>query len=177
MVNYSNMARDPIVLKKVFVHNLKGIDLTLDPGAIDRLYRRIRVRKIFACFRYHLRRRTETLYRIALPSCKKIFGRAAQAPGREHHRHRSDDCDRAEIRRQNTALDRRHYDRDLDYLRVLFARVGIPHCPVSKEKVAAQSREKIISALFNIQEGTKLYRSEPLCPRKKEENSKKISPI
>ncbi len=28
------MARDPIVLKKVFVHNLKGIDLTLEPGEL-----------------------------------------------------------------------------------------------------------------------------------------------
>jgi len=28
------MARDPIVLKKVFVHNLKGIEQTLEPGKL-----------------------------------------------------------------------------------------------------------------------------------------------
>src|SRR5260370_42401776 len=31
-----------------------------------------------------------------------------------------------------------------DYLRVLYARVGVPHCPVSGEPVTPQSRERII---------------------------------
>ena len=34
-----------------------------------------------------------------------------------------------------------------DYMRVLFARVGVPHCPISGEAVMPQSRERIIKAV------------------------------
>lgn len=44
-----------------------------------------------------------------------------------------------------------------DHLRVLFARIGKPHCPVSGEPVGALSREKIIRFVQEIEEGTVFY--------------------
>ena len=49
-----------------------------------------------------------------------------------------------------------------DYLRVLYARVGIPHCPVSGEAVTPQSRERIIKTVQSFPEETKHPRFGPL---------------
>jgi excinuclease ABC subunit A len=42
-----------------------------------------------------------------------------------------------------------------DFLRVLYARIGTPHCPVSLEPVAPQSAEQILSRILEAPEGTK----------------------
>ncbi len=56
-----------------------------------------------------------------------------------------------------------------DYLRVLYARVGIPHCPISGEPVTPQSRERIIKTVQNLPEGTKLIILSPYAKAKKAE--------
>ena len=43
-----------------------------------------------------------------------------------------------------------------DYLRLLYARIAIPHCPVSCERVLPQSRERIIKVVQNVNSGSKL---------------------
>lgn len=49
-----------------------------------------------------------------------------------------------------------------DYLRVLYARLGIPHCPDCRIPVGTQSREEIVRRLTSLPEGTKLYLLAPL---------------
>ncbi|MFA6110850.1 MAG: excinuclease ABC subunit UvrA, partial [Candidatus Latescibacterota bacterium] len=49
-----------------------------------------------------------------------------------------------------------------DYLRVLFARVGIPHCPVSGAPIAAQTRDQIVARVAQLPEGTHLHLLAPL---------------
>ena len=44
-----------------------------------------------------------------------------------------------------------------DYLRVLFARVGTPYCPVSGEKLESQSAEQIVKKLLKKKDKTKLH--------------------
>ncbi|MES2273768.1 MAG: excinuclease ABC subunit UvrA, partial [Chlamydiota bacterium] len=56
-----------------------------------------------------------------------------------------------------------------DYLRVLFARVAIPHCPVSHEPVAAQSREKITAQIQHLPPNTKIVVLTPYAKGKKGE--------
>lgn len=56
-----------------------------------------------------------------------------------------------------------------DYLRVLFARVGVPHCPVSGEPVAPQSRERIIKTVQSLPAKTKLIILAPYAKQKKGE--------
>src|SRR4051812_49682651 len=41
-----------------------------------------------------------------------------------------------------------------DYLRVLFARVGVGHCPRCDRPVAAQTREQIVARVLELPAGT-----------------------
>src|ERR1700691_5764762 len=43
-----------------------------------------------------------------------------------------------------------------DFMRVLFARVGIAHCPISGERVSPQSTEHILHAILQMPQGTKI---------------------
>lgn len=56
-----------------------------------------------------------------------------------------------------------------DYLRVLYARVGRPHCPVSGEPVSPQSRERIIRTLQSLPEGTRILLLAPYARGRKGE--------
>ena len=56
-----------------------------------------------------------------------------------------------------------------DYLRVLFARVGVNFCPVSHEKVMPQSKERIIKTIQKLPENTKLIFLAPFAKEKKGE--------
>ncbi|MEC7839332.1 MAG: excinuclease ABC subunit UvrA [Chlamydiota bacterium] len=56
-----------------------------------------------------------------------------------------------------------------DYLRVLFARIGTPFCPVSGEPVSPQSKERIIRTIQNLDSGTKLIILAPYARNKKAE--------
>ena len=49
-----------------------------------------------------------------------------------------------------------------DYLRVLFARVGTPHCHVCGRIIESQSAEKIVDQILNMPEGTRLNILAPL---------------
>jgi len=42
-----------------------------------------------------------------------------------------------------------------DYLRLLFARIGIPHCPVCGREVVKQSAQEIVDAIQTLPEGTR----------------------
>src|SRR3981081_4197149 len=43
-----------------------------------------------------------------------------------------------------------------DYLRLLFARVGVPHCPNCGKRIEAQTVQQIVDRLLALEEGTKL---------------------
>jgi excinuclease ABC subunit A len=54
-----------------------------------------------------------------------------------------------------------------DYLRLLFARAGIPHCPVCGREVAKQSAQEIVDALEALPEGARLLILSPLVRGRK----------
>ena len=49
-----------------------------------------------------------------------------------------------------------------DYLRLLFARIGTPHCPVCGREVFQQSSDQIIDAVMGLPEGTRVQILAPL---------------
>jgi len=59
-----------------------------------------------------------------------------------------------------------------DFLRLLFARVGLPHCPRCGRPVQAQSRESMILRLRELFEGEKLQILAPVVRGRKGEYSK-----
>lgn len=56
-----------------------------------------------------------------------------------------------------------------DYLRVLYARIATPHCPVSGEAVSPQSRERIIKTIQSMPEGKKILILTPYARSRKAE--------
>lgn len=49
-----------------------------------------------------------------------------------------------------------------DYLRVLFARAGTPHCPGCERPIGTQTADEIIEQVLQLPEGTKVYLLAPL---------------
>lgn len=56
-----------------------------------------------------------------------------------------------------------------DYLRLLFARVGVPHCPICGKKVAKRTSETIIDEIMKLPEEAKLMVLAPIVNSKKGE--------
>ena len=53
-----------------------------------------------------------------------------------------------------------------DYLRLLYARIGIAHCPKCGKKVTPQSSQQIIDDVMKLKEGTMIYVLAPLIKSK-----------
>jgi excinuclease ABC subunit A len=56
-----------------------------------------------------------------------------------------------------------------DYLRLLYARIGRPHCPVCGRPIAAQSIESIVDQVMRLLEGTKFTVNAPVVRDRKGE--------
>ena len=54
-----------------------------------------------------------------------------------------------------------------DYLRLLFARIGIPHCPICGREVVRQSADEIINAVGNLPDGSRLLILAPIVRARK----------
>ncbi len=56
-----------------------------------------------------------------------------------------------------------------DYLRLLFARVGTPHCPVCGERIQAQTPQQIVDSALDLPEGTRYQVLAPVIRGRKGE--------
>ena len=56
-----------------------------------------------------------------------------------------------------------------DYLRLLFARIGIPHCPQCGEPISRQTPQQIVDRLLELPEGTRFQILAPLITGRKGE--------
>jgi excinuclease ABC subunit A len=56
-----------------------------------------------------------------------------------------------------------------DYLRLLYARVGRPHCPVCGKPISGQSQESIVDQILQLPEGTKFTVNAPVVRDRKGE--------
>ncbi len=57
-----------------------------------------------------------------------------------------------------------------DYLRVLFARVGVQHCPKCGEEITAQSSQEIVDRIMSLKEGANVLILAPLVSGRKGEH-------
>ena len=59
-----------------------------------------------------------------------------------------------------------------DYLRLLFARIGIPHCPICGKEITQQSVDEIVDQVLQFEEGTKFQVLAPVVRGRKGEHVK-----
>lgn len=64
-----------------------------------------------------------------------------------------------------------------DYLRLLYARIGKPHCPICGKEITSQSVDQIVDAIMEFEEGTKLLVLAPVVRGRKGEHEKVIERI
>lgn len=163
------MNEDKIVLKKVRVHNLKAVDISLEKNtlivftgvsgsgksslAFDTIYAEGQRRYVESLSNY-ARRQIGELSKPELEFAGGISPTISIEQKTAGRNPRSTVGTMTEI---------------YDYLRVLYARVGIPYCPVSGEQVRPQSRERIIKSIQSMTEETKIIILSPYARNKKAE--------
>lgn len=163
------MNNRPIILKKVKVHNLKSIDLKLNPNQLIVLTGVSGSGKSSLAF--------DTLYaegqRRYIESLSTFARRQLGDMSKPDLEHASGISPTISIEQKTAGRNPRSTVGTMteiyDYLRVLYARIGIPHCPISGEVVTPQSRERIIKTIQTLPNGTKLIILSPFARGKKAE--------
>lgn len=64
-----------------------------------------------------------------------------------------------------------------DYLRLLYARIGKPHCPICGKPITSQSVDQIVDTIMDFQEGTKLLILAPVIRGRKGTHEKILEKI
>ena len=59
-----------------------------------------------------------------------------------------------------------------DYLRLLYAGIGIPHCPICKKEITKQTVDNIVDVILHKGEGARIIISAPIVKGKKGEHAK-----
>jgi len=61
-----------------------------------------------------------------------------------------------------------------DYLRLLYARIGIPHCPVCGREIKQQTIDQVVDQVMELPEGTKIQLMAPIVRGRKGEYVKEL---
>lgn len=61
-----------------------------------------------------------------------------------------------------------------DYLRLLYARTGIPHCPICKREITSQTIDQIVDKILNMGDNKKIQIMAPIVRGEKGEHGKKL---
>ncbi|HSX04447.1 MAG TPA: excinuclease ABC subunit UvrA [Rhabdochlamydiaceae bacterium] len=161
--------KSKIILKGVKVHNLKNVDVDLDRGkfivftgvsgsgksslAFDTIYVEGQRRYIESLSAYARRHLGE----MPKPDAELISGLSPTIA----------------IEQKTAGKNPRSTVGTMtgiyDFLRVLYARVGIPHCPISGEVVSPQSAQSIIRKILALPEKSKLILLAPYAKNRKGE--------
>lgn len=59
-----------------------------------------------------------------------------------------------------------------DYLRLLFARIGVPHCPICGREISSQSVDQIVDHIMEMKDGTRIKVVAPVIQERKGEHVK-----
>lgn len=61
-----------------------------------------------------------------------------------------------------------------DYLRLLYARIGIPHCPVCGREITHQTIDQIVDQILSLEEGTRIQLLAPIIRGRKGQYTKEL---
>lgn len=158
-----------IILQKVNVHNLKSVNLTLDTNELIVFTGVSGSGKSSLAF--------DTLYvegqRRYVESLSTFARRQLGEMTKPDLEHASGISPTISIEQKTAGRNPRSTVGTIteiyDYFRVLYARIGIPHCPISGEPVTPQSRERIIKSVQSLPQGKRIIVLAPYARGKKAE--------
>lgn len=61
-----------------------------------------------------------------------------------------------------------------DYLRLLYARIGVPHCPICGREISQQSIDQMVDTIMTLPEGTRIQLLAPIARGRKGEYKKEL---
>jgi excinuclease ABC subunit A len=64
-----------------------------------------------------------------------------------------------------------------DYLRLLFARIGVPHCPICGRRIERQTAEQVVDMVLALPEGTKFQVLSPVVKGRKGEHTRLLEDL
>ena len=157
------MPQDKITVIGARVHNLKNINVEIPRDKLVVITGLSGSGKSLAGLRHHLRRGPAALRRSRCRPTRASSSGQLDKP----------DVDQIDGLSPAISIDQKgvsHNPRSTvgtvteiyDYLRLLFARVGIPHCPVCGREVRQQSAEEIVDAVEALPDGTRIQVLAPL---------------
>src|SRR2546422_4370592 len=169
------MSTDQIVIKGASEHNLKHIDLTIPRNslivitgvsgsgksslAFDTLYAEGQRRYVESLSAYA----RQFLEQMEKPDVELIEGLSPAIS----------------IEQKTTSRNPRStvgtVTEIYDYLRLLFARIGVPHCPNCGKKITFQTVQQIVDQVLALGEGTRLTVLAPIVRGRKGEYRKELS--
>ena len=64
-----------------------------------------------------------------------------------------------------------------DYLRLLYARVGVPHCPICGKEISQQTTDQIVDTVMKLDLGSKIQILSPIVKGRKGEHTKELERV
>lgn len=61
-----------------------------------------------------------------------------------------------------------------DYLRLLYARIGVPHCPICNREISQQTVDQVVDKIMGLKEGTRIQLLAPIVRGRKGEHIKEL---
>ncbi len=61
-----------------------------------------------------------------------------------------------------------------DYLRLMYARIGVPHCPICGREIKQQTIDQIVDKVMELEDGTKIQIMAPVVKAKKGQHQKEL---
>jgi len=163
------MKSDSIIIRGAREHNLKNFDLTIPRNQF------VVVTGVSGCGKSSLAFDTiyaegQRRYVESLSAYARQFLDQLQKPAVEHIQGLSPTIS---IEQKTVSRNPRStvatQTEIYDYLRLLFARIGIPHCPSCGKKIEQQTSQQIVDIILGLPHGTKINILSPLVRGRKGE--------
>ena len=168
------MAKDKIIIKGAREHNLKNVDLELPRDKLIVMTGLSGSGKSSMAFDT-IYADGQRRYMESLSSYARMFLGQMEKP----------DVDSIEGLSPAISIDQKTTSKNprstvgtvteiYDYLRLLYARIGIPHCPVCGREIRQQTVDQIVDKVLKLPEGTKIQLLAPIIRGRKGEHVKEL---
>lgn len=168
------MAKDKIIIKGAREHNLKNVDLELPRDKLIVMTGLSGSGKSSMAFDT-IYADGQRRYMESLSSYARMFLGQMEKP----------DVDSIEGLSPAISIDQKTTSKNprstvgtvteiYDYLRLLYARIGVPHCPVCGREIRQQTVDQIVDKVLKLPEGTKIQLLAPVIRGRKGEHVKEL---